>query len=1056
MNENFYKRLKELSAIDKTKTSSTSLNAMTLVDFKRADDGTALGIIKENHNYYIKTSKVQGDKLTAADFAYIGGIENKRKYQFESLSKAEKQREFHMASLNEAFSFREKDETPEKKISLNEATKLQVNESIEGFLKKRISEGKKTLIESTQDKFKKNLKPTEKSNGKKGLLPEQADFAIRKALGKLNESEVLATADSQIADADMVDNKTGKDNATAPVNDTNAKTKANLGHAQPSDLVTSDSEIADGDKVANKNGGKETPEAPVNDTNAKTKANLGHAQPSDLVTSDSEIEMSDSVIGLENADMKVSTEAVFEGKVVATADSEIKKSDAMSEKKGKESAQAPVNDTNAKAKSKLGTAQPSDLVTSDSEIKMSDSVNEDIDVENLDTEEGDTADAELDAAAKALDDLEIADASNDTEVSGDNAIDSPMLDTPAEPAPAAPATPAPAGDMAAAAPTPDMGGEELAGDMGAAAPTGDAGLDMGAEGGEEPTADAGLDMGADADSDMGEDGDIKKVEKLTGKLDNAVRNTEITSDKTTALLNQIISSFGDKLAELDPEERKEIATKIVKAEKEEGDESADEMGGDEMPELDAEANEAIDGKVASLKENGFDDEDLDDEMSDLDAELGISADDKKKAKAAFDADSQVEESEFGDDEDLDDEMSDLDAELGISADDKKKAKTAFDADTGFNNYLRNRGYEGVEECSEQEMASVVSGWATDHADGENDGDYKTVAIYLTPAIQKELEDAGHGDFIEKLKAVVGEIGEDQLAKFGSVEPMPDAEENMDDTEEESGEEETEEKPEMGFAPAGDILTAKGEEESEEEESGEEESEEESEEEETEDKVEESKELKGNQKKLDKNKNNKLDSEDFKMMRKEKVDESTEKLKKYIKIKIEEKLGLRKPVLAEGKKTATSVLIERMVEEELGKLTEAELQEISLGGLFSAGKKIGNMASGAAQKAYSAVETKIQGVANNIKAVGDEIAKSYHAGAKNAVVDDIERMAVELGQLIAKLNASAVKAGEQPINPKSILATIQNQISAAKPAQPAQGQQAKPAQPQVNLSKFRTK
>jgi len=926
MNENFYKRLRELSAIDKTKTSSTSLNAMTLVDFKRADDGTALGIIKENHNYYIKTSKAQGDKLSAADFAYIGGIENKRKYLFESLAKAEKQREFYMASLNEAFSFREKDETTEKKVSLNEATKLEVNESVEGFLKKRITEGKKSLAESTQEKFKKNIKPAEKSNGNKGLLSKQADFAIRKALGKLNESEVLVTADSQIADADMVDNKTGKENA----------------------------------------------QAPVNDTNAKTKANLGHAQPSDLVTSDSEIEMSDSVIGLENADMKVSTEAVFEGKVHATADSKIKKSDAMSEKKGKESAQAPVNDTNTKSKSKLGTAQPSDLVTSDSKIKMSDSINKDDEIEGLESEEGDTADAELDAAAKALDDLEIADASTDTEVSGDNAIDNSTLDAPSEPAPAAaPTTPAPA---------PDMSGEEPA-------------PDMGAEGGEEPTADVGLDMGDYADGDMGEDGDIKKVEKLTGKLDNAVRNTELTGDKTTALLNQIISSFGDKLAELDSEERKKIATKIVKSEKDEsGEDSKEDISGEEMPELDDEANEAIDSKVASLKENSF-----------------------------------------NDDEDLDDEMSDLDDELGISVEDKKKAKTAFDADTGFNNYLRNRGYDSVEECSEQEMASVVSNWATDHADGENDGDYKTVAIYLTPAIQKELEDAGHGDFIEKLKSVVGEIDEDQLAKFGSFEPMPDAEENMSDTEEESGEEETEEKPEMGFAPAGDVLTAKD---------GEEESEE----------VEEN--LKGGQKKLDKNKNNKIDAKDFKIMKKEKVDESADKLKKFIKIKIEEKLGIRKPVLTEGKKTPTSILIERMIDEELGKLTEAELQEISLGGLFSAGKKIGNMASGAAQKAYSAVETKIQGVANNIKAVGDEIAKSYHVGAKNAVVDDIERMAVELGQLIAKLNASAVKAGEQPINPKSIIATIQNQIGAAKPAQ--QGQQAKPAQSQVNLSKFKTK
>jgi len=1075
MNENFYKRLKELSAIDKTKTSSTPINSMTLVDFKRADDGTALGIIKENHNYYIKTSTSQGNTLSVADFAYIGGIENKRKYQYDALSKAEKQREFHMASLNEAFSFKERQKPSEAKTSLNESTvnpsNKKDNESVESFLKRRITEGKKTLNESTHDKFKKSLKPTEVQTSKKGLLPEQANYAIKKALGKLNESEVLITADSEIADADMVINKTGKENAQAPINDTNAKTKSNLGTSQPSDLVTSDSEIADADMVINKTG-KENAQAPINDTNAKTKANLGTSQPSDLVTSDSEIQMSDSVIGLENADMKVSTKAVAEGKVLATADSKIKKSDSMSEKKGKESpqapvndsnaksksklgtsqpsdlvtsdskikksdsmsekkgkegAQAPINDTNAKTKSKLGTSQPSDLVTSDSKIKKSDSVNEDLVLDGLEDEfsdENQSADAELDAAAIALDDLEVADASSDTEISGDMALDNPDLDEPMSID-----EPQPTGD-AGAQPEMPMGGEAEAGagaqpelpmgggaeggvepemPMGGGAEGGDLGSELPMDGGEEEGLEGQSEMpmagGEEEEGGDGAEGGLKKVEKITGKLDNAVRNTgsdEITPDKTTGLLNQIIASFGDKLAELDVEDRKKIANKITKSEEEdeEGDDSELPMDGGEENSFDDEANEAITQRVASLEENGFED-----------------------------------------DEDLDDEESSLEDDLNISPEEKKR---------GFSAYMNDRGYQddSLEETSEEEMASVVSGWATAHGDGENDGDYKTVAIYLTPAIQKELEDSGHGDFIEKLRAVVGDLGQDQLAKIGTNDSMSDVEDEMVG-DEEGTEEET---PEMDFAPEADFLgkNASNDVEAEEEEEATEEPEaEEIPEPEAEEEVEATEEPEA-----ETEEEPTVEKVEEGLKKKKKiVNESDDKVKRYIRMKIQEKLGLRKPVLTEGKKSPTSILIESIIDQEIEsikkKVNEGELDEFSLGGLMNMGKKVGSMASGAANSAFSAIENKINTVSNSIKTVGDELTRSYHTGAKNAVVDDIEKMALELGQLIAKLNAAAVKAGEEPINPKSILATIQNQISAAKPSVQSK------TKPNINLGKFRT-
>ncbi|NJO63289.1 MAG: hypothetical protein HC836_35265, partial [Richelia sp. RM2_1_2] len=65
--DNFYKRLNELAAT-KIKSKPSDLSSTTLVDYKRAADGTALGIIKENHNYYLKTSLTKGENLSVADF----------------------------------------------------------------------------------------------------------------------------------------------------------------------------------------------------------------------------------------------------------------------------------------------------------------------------------------------------------------------------------------------------------------------------------------------------------------------------------------------------------------------------------------------------------------------------------------------------------------------------------------------------------------------------------------------------------------------------------------------------------------------------------------------------------------------------------------------------------------------------------------------------------------------------------------------------------------------------------------------------------------------------
>lgn len=104
LQENFYKRLKHLGGVKSTNNPAASLSTSTLVDYTRSNEGIALGIVKENHNYFIKTSSKKADTLGAEDFAYINGVENKLKYSYTTLAEADKNRNMFIKTLNESTS----------------------------------------------------------------------------------------------------------------------------------------------------------------------------------------------------------------------------------------------------------------------------------------------------------------------------------------------------------------------------------------------------------------------------------------------------------------------------------------------------------------------------------------------------------------------------------------------------------------------------------------------------------------------------------------------------------------------------------------------------------------------------------------------------------------------------------------------------------------------------------------------------------------------------------------------------------------------------------------
>ena len=94
-------RMRNLAGVKDTSVNeSKNYTLGTLIDFERAADGVAYGIIKEQHKYYIKKGGLN-ESLNVEDFAYIGGLSNVTEFQYSKLAEAKKNRNFLLQTLNE-------------------------------------------------------------------------------------------------------------------------------------------------------------------------------------------------------------------------------------------------------------------------------------------------------------------------------------------------------------------------------------------------------------------------------------------------------------------------------------------------------------------------------------------------------------------------------------------------------------------------------------------------------------------------------------------------------------------------------------------------------------------------------------------------------------------------------------------------------------------------------------------------------------------------------------------------------------------------------------------
>ena len=1053
-NEQFYKRLATLSGIAPVNESKNETNTKTLIEFERANNGTVYGIVKENHHYFIKKALVTEGDVSVTDFTYIDGIENKGEYQYNSLAEAEKQRNFYLRGINEAWdqggvyfvNETKKTETPT----------LDTDEGFQSLVKRTIAEGKKNIIEGREKKFKATLPENQKhEDAKRGLMPEAADLAVKKALGILSEDAPFTektksegdevTADSEIKDGDIMPDKTGKEAPQAPINDSNAKAKAEKAtgkskkdaNTKPdagdsiavnqadkvlkeevSPLVTDDSEINAADSVADKVNQKHEPsQAPINDTNAKAEAdkatgsggasaaiqnnvdeqpesnpfddkeNAGdetgdivtgeknitedadkgdpfdekpkgekdivaqdsdqadgdrvdnktshekadadynnHNQPEkgqkeekgkelkaipekgaivteaeSLIVKDSEENPKDSVANKTTTNLPKKT---GKSEIVADSDMNPKETvanktttnlpDAIAEgedqpfdtktKAGDEKGDIVAEDydsawntnfddldddedddfdikdienADAKKAAEKDINEGDDLITKDSKINPKDSPANNDDQTNVDYDKGtlpkgssfsmdagakiaedEETDEKLDAAANALDDLDIA---TDSEEDAEEVA--PEVDA----------------EIA-----PEEGGEEM-----------DLDMDLGAEGGDEMEMDA--EVGGDEmemDAEVGEEGDGSDLDKneilkLNSKLNQKISTTDLEPDFAQGLLKANVSAFKDKLGDMDLDDRREIADKILKPEKADFDSDTNsDMGMEDTEEVDIDVEEPI-GDFDSIEASIGDEEVVEEDTPML----------------------------VDDEPVIDGEIPTPDSEGG---------------ECPFASYAKSRGYskDNMAECSESEMANIVSGYATERGDTLEESDYQEIGGYINDNIAVELEEYGHGELASNVKPFISEV------TFGVSEPTMDGmglndDEDIEDVPEDdvemeldgpSGEEEItvvddepvvdivapEEPEEVGFANSIDVMGAgmprpdNG--------------------------------LGGKTKSVEVD----INAGTVKL----EVSEGEVKVRKYVKTKLEELAGKRKPTMNESKKSDNLKKLDKLIEQQWKMLGES--------------------------------------------------------------------------------------------------------------------------------------
>lgn len=138
-------RMKSLMGISSMNENTIERSVIELT--KIGPDGKVYGIVRENHEYYIKISN-KSTNIVAEDFQYIGGLANKKEKAYPSYAKALKQLNLSFISISEAM-----------------GTTNNVNAFLNDKLIKENEEGVEDMVETDEVEGETPIEETEGATG---------------------------------------------------------------------------------------------------------------------------------------------------------------------------------------------------------------------------------------------------------------------------------------------------------------------------------------------------------------------------------------------------------------------------------------------------------------------------------------------------------------------------------------------------------------------------------------------------------------------------------------------------------------------------------------------------------------------------------------------------------------------------------------------------------------------------------------------------------------------------------------------------------------------------
>lgn len=166
-------RMKELMGVTPiNENKKTSVIELTKV----GPDGNVYGVIRENHEYYIKVTTKQNN-LVAEDFTYIGGLQNKKQEVYSSYAKAIKHLNLKFNSLNEAYNKSGQINVFESdNLEETDVQEIEETEVVEETTDETLSEVEQDVEDMMETKDIESVKPAKIKEGKLSIERAMSDM----------------------------------------------------------------------------------------------------------------------------------------------------------------------------------------------------------------------------------------------------------------------------------------------------------------------------------------------------------------------------------------------------------------------------------------------------------------------------------------------------------------------------------------------------------------------------------------------------------------------------------------------------------------------------------------------------------------------------------------------------------------------------------------------------------------------------------------------------------------------------------------------------------------